>query len=261
MKVNWFLIFYILISTAFSTKEVSAQNKKYTLSVLNIVLESDFLTYSDSRILTERFAQEIASAGLFQTLAQERMEGKLFQKNIDPYGCKSRRCALLAGRALGVQLVIFGKVEERGSKYIFETSMMHIGSGEILRTHREEYINDLGEVFNDLLPYTQKLQGLQKASATPKPAPKVERSTQPLTEKQPGSEESIERKPVEAEQTNPGSSSGYYDNSGKRFNWKLIGIGALVAGGVGTGLILISGDGGTTGPINSGVLPGPPSFP
>ena len=64
-------------------------------------------------LISARLTEELDNKGLFHTMSQRDMERGLFSKNLDPSGCSSIECAVRAGAALGVQLVVKSEIDRR----------------------------------------------------------------------------------------------------------------------------------------------------
>ncbi|RMF64739.1 MAG: hypothetical protein D6743_08975, partial [Calditrichaeota bacterium] len=121
--------------------------EKYSLAVLNLTSDSATISRSDARVITGRFTDEIARAGIFFTMSQTNMERGLFTKNIDPSRCSSLECGLRAGHALGVQLVVVGTIEQNGSVYTLDVKMVHVASGTIVKSYRDEITGTLADLY------------------------------------------------------------------------------------------------------------------
>ncbi len=258
--------FLSLAITLMVPSEMFAQRglQKYSLAVLNFATASDILTDGDAQIVTEGLTEEISDAGLFYTMSQKNMERGLQKKNFDPGGCNTIDCAVEAGRALGVQLVVIGSIKESGSLSSIDAKMVHVSSREIVKSQSRDYSGDLGKVYDDLRSFARKLLGLDAARTATK-SQRGELVPNRSSEKDLNLDSTIESEPVDRR---PYAEPDFKEGRGGGFNWKYVGLGLLVAGGVGAGLLLANGSdsggssgGTTTPPPVLGDLPGAPTFP
>lgn len=233
------------VSILFTQDNCLAQRKKterYSLAVLNLAAESEFLNYSDTRLISGELTKQIVNAGLFFTMSQNNMEKGLLAEDIDPVvGCSTIDCAVQAGHALGVQLVVMGKISKTGSNYTLETKMIHVSGREVVRSLKENIEGDFGNLYDNIGIFSRKLLGLSVSATQTKRSDSERDSEEPYS--QPSSQE--------------------YDKDGSGgFKWAYVGIGLLVTGGVGAGIILAqSGSNGDGDSAGSSILPGPPTFP
>ena len=247
------LLFCALVSTLFVQNILLAQRRKgdkYSLAVLNLNAIGDNLPRIDVSLISGRLTEELSNTGLFHIMSQREMERGLFSKNLDPSGCSSIECAVRAGTALGVQLVVVGTISQNVSSYAIDLQMVHVSSKAVVKDYRDNIEGDLNDLYGNIRFVAQEFMGLartQSKAGTTLPPP----TQQPVTESFPTSERFPTNEPT-------------YE-SGGGFKWVYVGIGLLVAGGVGAGVFLAqkgSGDSGTTTTtVNPSQLPGPPTFP
>lgn len=225
--------------------------QKYSLAILNLATASHLLTDGDARVLTERLTREMSRAGLFFTMSQDNMEKGLLLDNIDPYGCDNIDCAVKAGKSLGVQLVVFGIVSEKGALYTLDAKMIHVSSGEVVQSRRDEFSGDLTVVYDNLPAFAAHLLGIpDSAPSAPVAKPAAPEPAQDAPELETGSPIA----PLPAPEVE-------YETGGW-FKWKYVAFGALVVGGVGAGLLIANGAGSSSPatPVVD-ILPDPPTFP
>jgi hypothetical protein len=123
--------------------------------------------------------------------------------------------------------------------------MIHVTSREVVRSAREEFAGEFNGLMTRMSSLARKLVGRSNgATQTTQPQPRL---------------------------PEPDYGGSYYDgdNGGGGFKWQYLGIGLLIAGGVGAGLLLgqDGGNGGTVTPPPPPPppppvtqLPGPPGF-
>jgi len=250
------LLLGTFVSTLFIQDILLAQRRKgdkYPLAVLNLNAIGDNIPRSDLSLISARLTEELSDTGLFHIMSQRDMERGLFSKNLDPSGCSSIECAVRAGTVLGVQLVVVGTISQNVSSYAIDLQMVHVSSKAVVKDYRDNIEGDLNDLYGNIRFVAQEFMGLARTQL--KPGTKQE--TLPPPSQQPASESfpTSERFPLN-EQT--------YETGGG-FKWAYVGIGLLVAGGVGAGVLLAQkgsdDSGGTTTTGNPTQLPGPPTFP
>jgi len=250
------LLLCALASTLFVQDILVAQRRKgdkYSLAVLNLNAIGDNLPRTDVSLISGRLTEELSTTGLFYIMSQRDMERGLFSKNLDPSECSSIECAVRAGAALGVQLVVVGTISQNVSSYAIDLQMVHVSSKAVVKDYRDNIEGDLNDLYGNIRFVAQEFMGLArtqgeagtKHEALPPP------SQQPVTDSFPTSERFPTNEPT-------------YE-SGGGFKWAYVGIGLLVAGGVGAGVLLAQkgsdDSGGSTTTGNPTQLPGPPTFP
>ncbi len=235
-KLTGLLVLVSFISTIFTQNIALAfyqQSERYSLAVLNIAVKGGDITRTEARMLSGRLTEEMERGGLFFTMSQPDMERGLMLKNLDLSGCETIDCGIRAGRALGVQLIAIGSVRQNGTIYSIKLQMIHVTSREIVKSLNEVFEGDVYGLMENMPVFASKFIG------------------QPRVESSPG--------PRNVEYN--GADRAY--NQGSNLKWYLLGIGMLVAGGVGAGLYLTqknSNGNGTTPTVLTG-LPKPPNFP
>ena len=226
---------------------------KYSLAVLNLNAIGDNIPRTDLSLISARLTEELIDTGLFHIMHQRDMERGLFSKNLDPSGCSSIECAVRAGTALGVQLVVVGTISQNVSSYAIDLQMVHVSSKAVVKDYRDNIEGDLNDLYGNIRFVAQEFMGLARTQG--KAGTKQEvlppPSQQPVTDSFPTSDRFPTQEPA-------------YE-SGGGFKWAYVGIGLLVAGGVGAGVLLAQkgsdDSGGTTTTGNPTQLPGPPIFP
>jgi hypothetical protein len=225
----------------------SWQRERYSLAVLNVVVDEMQFGRPEMTSLTKRLTSELDESGYFFTMAQGIMETTLISRGMNPDGCSTLDCAVSAGKNLGVQLVVSWSVVRSADGFQVEANLVHMGSQVVVKSVRETVTGGFSNLEANMGYIADLLMGRKGAR-------KVDRSTKavpPATRAAP--------RPRPATQPSYGSGGG-------GLNWTYVGLGALVAGGVGVGVMLLQGDssgdnGSTPGTGATGKLPGPPTFP
>ncbi len=250
------LLLSTFMSTLFVQDILLAQRRKgdkYPLAVLNLNAIGDNIPRSDLSLISARLTDELSDTGLFHIMSQRDMERGLFSRNLDPSGCSSIECAVRGGTALGVQLVVLGTISQNVSSYAVDLQMIHVSSKAVVKDYRDNVDGDLNDLYGNMRFVAQEFMGLartqskpdNKQETLPPPTQQPVTETYPTTERFPGDEPSYEK--------------------GGGFKWAYVGIGLLIAGGVGAGVLLAQkgsdNSGGNTTTVNPNQLPGPPTFP
>ena len=139
-----------------------------------------------------------------------------------------------AVRARGVQPIAIGTLNQSGPIISIKLQMIHLASREIVKSLNEVFEGDVNGLMEFMPVLASKFVG-QQVSESPV------RTERPVS-----------------------SRAELYSNRKTSIKWYLVGIGLLVAGGIGTGVYLAQKDSGsngntTTTPATN--LPKPPNFP
>ncbi len=236
--VSALLLFAFTFTLLFQdfNRAFAQESNRYSMAVVNLLVVEGELTRTEARVFTARFTDELSQASLFHTMHQNQVEGGLLEQGLDPNGCETFDCAVRAGKALGVELVVYGIVKQTLTGFELKFEMVHVDSRQIAKSYEEHFGGTIAELMDRAPILARKLLGL------PVSEPAV---TQP-----------------EAEPILPEEPEAYYSDPGGGFKWVYVGLGVLVAGGVSAALVLGgNGSSGPTPPPPPGELPGAPSFP
>ncbi|MFQ5708928.1 MAG: hypothetical protein ACE5HO_15835, partial [bacterium] len=209
------------------------KKQKYTLAVLNFGVEDSDLTEADSRLITLRFSEELGKVNIFYTLPQEAVEKVLLDHQIDLFNCAAIECGVQASGVLGTQLIVVGNIKQTEGAYVVKAQMVHTHSREIVQTLSEDFQGDAEGLIDFMSVFARKFVGLPVAP--PQAGPEaVENDVPPQPLSKPGG-----------------------------FNWKYLGLGLLIAGGVSTGVYFLQRGSDNRTPVETSLAPldGPPSFP
>ncbi|MFQ5674546.1 MAG: hypothetical protein ACE5G1_01505 [bacterium] len=255
MKKSISLMLLLTFALTLFAQDISwAQQRrrdKYSLAVLNLEAAGGDISRTDARLMSDRLVEELNATGVFYTMSQADMERGLFAKNLDPSGCASIECAVRAGQALGVQLVVIGTITQALSNYAIELQMVHVASKTVVKDYRDKVEGELNDLYGNMRFVARELIGLSRTSS--ETSGRTSRTEPPTQDRSPSPEPLPDNEP-------------YYENGGG-FKWIYLGVGLLIAGGVSAGVLLSqsSGNGGSnnTPPPPGAVddLPGPPRFP
>ena len=226
-------------------------------------------------LATKQFTEAMSNEGLFTTLSQNDMERTLYTNNIDPSECSTFDCAMRAGRALGVQLVLYGTIIQNGGRFTIDTEMLHMGSGESVKEFQDDVSGDVNDLLTNMDIYAKKFIGLpvtesptQEVKADPVAVETTQQETKPEPVVAVETTETFDEPFVDEPKTDEPTAEKQPRRSGGGIKWYYIGLGLLLAGGVSAGLVLINDFGATQqGPPSPPPppvfteLPGPPQFP
>jgi len=278
----------------------SISQGKYSLAVLNLRAEHNFLSYSDSRLISSELAQEMSQASLFYTMSQAEMERRLLAAHQDPAaGCPTLDCAFQAGEILKAELVIYGTIRPAGSSITIEAHLVHIGGREVVKSFSDDISSNLQDISTNMRRFAREFLGLpvdqppNQPDTLSAPVPEMpdhesasQQRREPVTQLLPRLNTTTRKKEpkpqvkppppapkpevVEPQDTDVHEPEELQTSTNGRLKWTLVGIGALVVGGVSAALLLTPGGdtgtlvGGGTGlpgdPVDD-TLPPPPPFP
>ncbi|MBL7961710.1 hypothetical protein JNL27_15870 [bacterium] len=135
MKLNLstLLCFFLL------TNILNAQQKKYTVAVLNFV-NSGGVDKNEISILTNRFSNYLVNVGVYKILEREKMDAILKEQDFTMSdNCNSSECAIQIGQLLGVERMITGNIGLFGQMWTLDVRVVDVSTGEVLRTQSENY--------------------------------------------------------------------------------------------------------------------------
>ena len=159
------LLLCALVSTLFVQDILVAQRRKgdkYSLAVLNLNAIGDNLPRTDVSLISGRLTEELSTTRLFYIMSQREMERGLFSKNLDPSECSSIECAVRAGAALGVQLVVVGTISQNVSSYAIDLQMVHVSSKAVVKDYRDNIEGDLNDLYGNIRFVAQEFMGLAR---------------------------------------------------------------------------------------------------
>lgn len=210
----------------------------YTLAVLQLDATGRTST-EEAATLTERLQSELQRTGIFEVMARNEIEATLQRVNFSEVGCSDLDCAIQAGRNLGTQVVVNGSVRKVGSIYFIDLAMVHVGSGQVVQSVKEDFDGDFNRLKSYMTMVARKLIGAPTTSEM----------------KAVSKQEAAEAAPAETAAT---PQIGRPDGGGRNF----LVIGLIAAGAVGAGVLVSKAaaddkkDGNGTGQV----LPLPPGF-
>lgn len=228
-----------------------AESRVYSLAVLDLE-PGGRISVADAGKITDRLRQELQATGLFELMSEDQIVSGLSSSTLLETGCSTTECAVEAGKLLGVKLVANGTINKIGPLYFVEVRLVHVKSGQVVQTVKEEIDGDFKKLEASIPAVTKRLVGYASANAT---------ANQPTA-----SEQEQEAVPVEnSESTTEASTEGRTaPNENKSKTGKTLLVAGLVAVGIGAGIFAaktIGKDDTGNGGGDPGALPSPPTFP
>jgi len=239
------------------SNDTANASAKYSLAVLELE-SSGRVSSSDASRLTERLRSEFGGAGIFEVMSKSELESALQAAELSTMACSTLECALPAGRAAATKLVAFGSVGKTGASYDLFVQLVHIKSGQVVQTVRENFTGDYDALEAHMALVAHRLMGAAGGSAAASSTPSGN-MTSPETVTQTPPESSYETTPSES-----------YSDNGERNGNKVLIIGLAAVGLVGGGFLISqalksddnnNNNGGNPPPTPGGTLPNPPTFP
>ncbi len=136
------LVGFITGCLTFAFYPVSAQ--KTSVAVLE--LEATGIEPYVAHALTNRLRAELFAVDKFTVLERERMEAILSEQGFQQSGCVSDACVVQAGKLIGVQQMIAGRVARLADRYAIHTRLIDVGSGQIVKSSDDECKCDIETV-------------------------------------------------------------------------------------------------------------------
>lgn len=116
---------------------------------------------NDSNQLVNICMYELKKLNIYDVLNQNDVEFSAKENNIDLTNCMSKQCMTQIGKALGVEKVIGGSIEQFGEKIYISFRLLNAPGGNIEKTYSQEFM-----AFPDRLPLMieitlRKMHGLE----------------------------------------------------------------------------------------------------
>lgn len=251
--------------TEASARSAAQGGAKYSLAVLELE-GGGRVSSSDASDLSERLREELHRAGVFQVMDKTALKNILAGRNLNASGCSTKECAIQIGRAAGTKLVVAGSVSKVGPLYFIQVELVHVKSGEVVESVREDFDGEFEALQNHMAVVARKLSGqtssLTSTAAAPAPTPAntEDLSQAPAGESSNAAEESADTFDFQDQSVSNRTSKG-------GSNTVLV-LGLVAVGAIGGGLLISQAlkkdedKGGTNPPPPaSGNLPNPPTFP
>ena len=109
------------------------KSERFKIAILPIESRGS-LRLSDARKITYFLNNEFQNMLEFVTMDMALVENILRENNLDIYACSTLNCETEAGKVLGVDYLVNGIVEKRGTNFILEIRLVSVMDGDILNT-------------------------------------------------------------------------------------------------------------------------------
>jgi len=194
----------------------AARRTKYSLAVLTLSHADD----SVSQVLTGRVTDALQRTGYFATMAYANMVARLRVGKVPAFPCATSRCGVQAGRVLGVQLVVVGRIAFTGGRHLINLQLVHVGSGKVVKQVHQKFEGSLRDLTAAVESAARMLVSSRERSA---------RAT-----RRPATPAADSGKAIHTDRRN----AYVIEHHGP--NWSHLGLGILIAGGIGAGFLLMS---------------------
>ncbi len=125
--MKYYLCIFILIGLNYSL--LFSQT-----NIAVIDLDSKGISKTEAGILTDRLRIELFNTGKFKVLEREKMDEILKEQGIQQSVCTTDECVVEVGKLIGVEQMIAGSVSKFGKIFSISTRIVHVQSGEIVKT-------------------------------------------------------------------------------------------------------------------------------
>ncbi len=115
-------------------------------SVAVLELDATGIEKYVAQALTNRLRAELFAVGKFTVLERERMEEILREQGFQQAGCVSDVCVVQAGKLIGVEQMIAGRVARLSDVYSIHTRLIDVGTGQIIKSNDDECNCDIETV-------------------------------------------------------------------------------------------------------------------
>lgn len=233
LKTKYALVFSLLmaVSSMVQAEDLASKSAPKKFSIAVSALEGRGLAEGEANTLTDALASHLMNTGAFRVLERGKMDLVLKEQGFQQSGaCTDEACIVEMGQLLGVDHMVTGSIGKVGKTYSVNVRMIHVATGEIVRTLNKNYKGEIDGLLTDVMPAVAgELAGVKMESApvvekepvaapAPAPAPAVSTAAAPANE--PAKSGPSDKK----EQVKPKSKAGTVVLA-------ILGV-ALVAGGV-----------------------------
>jgi TolB-like protein len=147
-------------------------NSAQSVSKINVAvssLEGRGLAEGEAGTLTDALSSYLSNTGSFRVMERGRMDVILKEQGFQQSGaCTDAACIVEMGQLLGVDHMITGSIGKVGQTYSVNLRMIHVGSGEIIRSLSKFYKGEIDGVLTDILPsVAEELAGKQAVIIPP----------------------------------------------------------------------------------------------
>jgi len=129
MFINKFIIIFIFIGVSF------AQDK---IPIAVLELDAVGITSDQASVLTDRLRTELFLQNTFSVLEREKMKEILNEQGFQLSGCTSNECAIEAGKLIGVQKMVAGKIAKFGKLFTLNIRLIDVETGKVLKTATDD---------------------------------------------------------------------------------------------------------------------------
>ena len=154
---------------------------KPTCAVLNFHPDAASTEHYESRYITNRYSTLLGQLKLYDVLSPAKVHEKLMDQKwqmIDT--CNDKKCALEAGRILGVDFIIYGVLGHIGKMYSMDTTLLDVKNATVVNTAVTDFEGNRDEFAKQAPPRNiQALLGIK--TIPPEWASLLSEST-PMTE-------------------------------------------------------------------------------
>lgn len=169
MRSFLFLVIGLWCASIHAAGTDSTQVRLSTAAVLDF--QGRGVSWSDAKVLTDRFRVELFQRKAFRMLEREKMNEVLKEQGFQQSGaCEQNECAVEVGKLLGVQRMITGMISHIGSTWTVTARIVDVQSGEILQTAVLDRTGDVDGLLQpgmaDLAERLQEASGNREASPT-----------------------------------------------------------------------------------------------
>ncbi len=141
-----------------STNQEIQRIQKKTIAVLD--LQGKGIDESGLSALTNIVMGEILKFNDYELLERSNMEAILKEQGFQQAaGCTDEHCAVEMGQLLGVQYMIFGKVEKLGNLYVASLKLVDVETGKIVKITNREFEGKMEGLILIIKNMTRELLG------------------------------------------------------------------------------------------------------
>ena len=159
--IIFYMSLYLVLSGMVPMNSAHAQDKKYTLAVLN--LDAKGVSEVEAEVLSEKLRSHISQLlespeyttledkDQYLVVEQTQIDRILEQFEVQNVGCVSDSCAIEFGKMLQVDRIVIGQIGLVGNTYLVSTRIVDVESRKSIKTSGREYKGSIDEVISTVI--------------------------------------------------------------------------------------------------------------
>jgi hypothetical protein len=166
-----------LIFITFSVFTLTSLHAQTKMSMAVLPLSSNGISPSEALVLTDELLSVLVQSNTYIVVERSNMESILKEQGFQLSGCTTSECAVEAGKLLGVQKMIAGRVGKLGEIYNINLRLFDVETGKIEQNisqkhegPKEELLDIIGQMGKRLSDYGPQSDTSTKLTSNSQPS-------------------------------------------------------------------------------------------